>query len=254
MAGLDGWRHLHLESIDSTNTEAMRRASDGDPGNLWITAGEQTAGKARRGRDWVSEQGNLYSSLLIFDVGETAMLATLPLVIALALHKAIIACAPVREDQLKIKWPNDLLLNGKKLSGILLETTADKSGRQAVIIGCGVNCAHFPDNPLYPATSLHAEGVIVQPDDLFQHYAKQMAETLKSWNRGAGFANIRREWLARATGIGEAVTARFDDAEIVGTFQDMDAEGRLVLTDAEGAEHRISAADIFFGTSSGLGA
>ncbi len=254
IVGLDGWRHTHLDYIDSTNAEAMRLATEGDAGQLWITASEQTAGKARRGRGWVSKPGNLYASLLLFDVASPEVISNLPLVTAVALHRAILDGAPVREDQLRIKWPNDLLLDGKKLSGILLESTLDPAGRQAIVIGCGVNCSHFPDNPLYPATSLQAEGIVLQPEILFLKLAQHMAEMLAAWDRGNGFATIRRDWLARAKGVGEPLTARFEDGEITGIFRDMDEDGRLVLVADDGTEHRISAADIFFGNIRGLGA
>jgi len=251
---LSGWRHLSLDDVGSTNVVALENANIGDPGKLWVTARSQSAGKARRGRQWVSEPGNLYASLLLIEPASSDALATLPLVASLALHKAIAGLVPELGAGLKIKWPNDVLLNGKKLSGILLEAAPDKHGRLAVIIGMGVNCAHFPDNPLYPATSLLAEGHTVTSDDLFQKLAASMAQELRIWSQGAGFSITRREWLDRAHGQGQMITARFPDSEIHGRFIDLDENGFLLLEEKGGSLRQISAADIFFGNSTPNGA
>ena len=244
--GLDGWRHLKLGSVDSTNTQAMKLGMDGDPGKLWITATEQLGGKARRGRSWVSKPGNMYASLLLVDVAEPQNISTLPLVVSLALHRAISGFLP-EPEKLRIKWPNDLLFDGKKISGILLEGATDKSRRLLSVIGCGVNCRHFPDNPIYPATSFAEEGIDIPPEDLFSALSIELASALEQWCGGTRFSPIREAWLKRATGLGGVVVARFPDHEITGEFQDMDAQGRLVIKDADGQIHAIAAADIFFG-------
>lgn len=251
---LPGWRHLALETVGSTNAEALQMALDGDGGQLWITADEQTKGRARRGRDWVSKPGNLYASLLLVDPAPSENLTTLPLVVSLALHKAIVSCLPSLAERLRIKWPNDILLDGKKLSGILLEASSDKHGRLAVVIGCGVNCKHFPDSPLYPATSLEQQGMELNPVNLFQRFAKCMAQELRIWAEGAGFAIIRQEWLERAQGIGSDIVARFPDHEVRGRFLDIDQTGMLLLQDDDRQVQKISAADIFFGNSGAIGA
>ncbi|NKB51347.1 MAG: biotin--[acetyl-CoA-carboxylase] ligase [Rhizobiaceae bacterium] len=245
--GLAGWRHMALAETDSTNAQAMKLAGSGDPGRLWITAESQSAGRARRGRSWDSKPGNLYASLLLIDPAKSDALATLPLVVSLALYEAIIAAIPDLEGRLKIKWPNDLLLDGKKLSGILLEAQPDGFGRTAVVIGCGVNCRHFPDNPMYPAISLSAAGVDLASTDLFRHLAASMAQQLRVWAEGKGFSIIRRDWLDRSQGLGKDIVARFSDREITGKFVDLDEDGLLLLCDDMGQMHKISAADIFFG-------
>ena len=252
--GLIGWRHLSLGCVGSTNHEALKCANAGDTGRLWVTAVEQTEGRARRGRSWVSEPGNLYASLLIIDLAEPEALATLPLVVSLALHGALVDARPELAPRLKIKWPNDILLDGKKLSGILLEAQPDSFGRVAVIIGCGVNCRHFPEDPLYPATSLVASGVELDADELFSALALAMARELRVWSSGQGVAITRRDWLDRCHGLGQQIVARFTDREITGKFVDLDDEGLLLLCDNEKQIHRISAADIFFGNSGTVGA
>jgi len=249
LEGLDGWRHLALGQVGSTNVEAMELAGAGDEGQIWVTAESQTAGKARRGRSWISKPGNLYASLLLIDPAPANLVHGLPLVTSVALHRALCELFPAADKDLKIKWPNDLLLRGKKLSGLLLEASTDAAGRRTVVVGCGVNCVHFPDNPLYPATSLEAEGFALPPVAVFLHFARAMAEMLNIWDRGRGIAKIRQDWLSRAKGVGEKVTARFDDYEISGRFEALDEDGYLILVEDTGQRHHISAADIFFGNS-----
>ena len=253
IADLPGWRRLALDTVESTNADAFKLAQHGDPGQVWITANRQTKGRARRGRHWVSEPGNLYATLLLIDPAPSENLVTLPLVISLALHKALVTCLPEIADGLKIKWPNDVLLNGEKLSGILLEASPDGHGRLAVVIGCGINCEHFPDDPLYPATSLLHNGTPLHREKLFDQFSLSMAHELRIWSRGAGFSIIRKEWLDRAHGVGDAIVARFPDKTISGRFLDIDHDGMLLLEDHDRHVQKISAADIFFGESAASG-
>ena len=240
--------------MGSTNSEALEHAKAGDVGQLWISATEQISGKGRRGREWVSKPGNLYASVLLIDPCDSQSLTSLPLVASLALHKALVTLKPELEPGLKIKWPNDILLHGKKLSGILLEATRDPQNRLAVVIGFGVNCQHFPENPLYPATSLARHGADISPSELFPHLARAMAAELRIWAGGNGFSILRGEWLERSIGRGDKITARFPDHEISGIFVDIDADGFLLLQDENQIVQQISAADIFFGNSDTSGA
>ncbi|WP_341760144.1 biotin--[acetyl-CoA-carboxylase] ligase [Candidatus Endowatersipora endosymbiont of Watersipora subatra] len=247
----EGWRSRHFIRVCSTNVVAAEIANEGDPGHLWITADEQTNGKARRGRKWISEHGNLYASLLLIDPVPANRLSNLPLVASLALHRTITEFLPNNRQDLQcslvIKWPNDLLFDGKKLSGLLLEATLDRYHRMAVIIGFGVNCAHSPDNPLYPATSLSEIGCSVNPMVLKKVLARHMASELFLWNKGYGFNLTRKAWLERAFGLGKQVIAKMDDYEVTGRFQTIDDEGFLILKKDDGSSQKISAADIFFG-------
>jgi len=254
ISSLPGWRHLALKSVGSTNVVALEQAASGGRGQIWVTAEEQLQGKARRGREWVSRPGNLYASLLLIDPAEPDRLATLPLVVSLALHKAMLEVAPQFSDSLAIKWPNDILLYDKKVSGILLEATKLKDGRLAVVIGCGINCQHFPDNPLYPATSFQAEGFKLEPEVLFAALAQTIATELRIWSQGAGFSIVRKEWLERSKGLGEPIIVRFPDREIAGTFVDIDKDGFLMLQSENGVVQPISAADIFFAQTGEFGA
>ncbi|WP_040304475.1 biotin--[acetyl-CoA-carboxylase] ligase [Ahrensia sp. R2A130] len=245
MKGLPNWRRLALGDVGSTNTVAMDAAQGGDAGQLWVTAKRQLQGKARRGRAWVSEEGNLYASLLLVDPAPADAIGQLPLVASVALHRAVVAAVPEAKTRLTIKWPNDLLLDGKKLSGMLLEA-AQIGERHNIVIGCGINCGHHPGEGLYPSTSVAESIAPLEPAALFPHLAREMADALHRWNRGAGFAAIRDDWLSRAAGLGQPITARFSNHEKSGIFDSLDEDGYLVLRGQNGTQ-RISAADIFFG-------
>ncbi len=244
--GLPGWRHLPLGDVGSTNTEAMRLAMQGETGNLWVTARRQLEGKGRRGRPWVSEAGNLYASLLLTDPAPKGALANLPLVAAVGVYDALRPYFAHAPYALTIKWPNDILVDGAKINGILLESAELPAGRFAVVIGCGINCAHHPLETNYPATDLTACGIDVSPEELFARLARSMADTLALWNQGAGFAAIRDKWLLAARGIGELVTINQAEGVVTGLFEDIDREGYLRLRLDDGTRIKISAGDLFF--------
>jgi BirA family transcriptional regulator, biotin operon repressor / biotin---[acetyl-CoA-carboxylase] ligase len=254
--GVPGYRHDPRGETGSTNSDALTAGRWGDPGNLWITATRQISGKGRQGRAWVSELGNLYASLLLVDPAYNASaLGTLPLAVAVAVHGTLATLAGKSRHDLKIKWPNDILVDGKKICGILLESAVLEDGRFAVAIGIGINIAHHPDPALYQATDLNQLGIKTSPEDLFPQLASTMAATLDVWNRGRGFPQIRAEWLRLAKGQGEMITANLPNGPIQGRFGDIDGEGRLVLTLQNGQTRSISAGDVFFApapSSSGL--
>ncbi|MFB2552297.1 biotin--[acetyl-CoA-carboxylase] ligase [Ensifer soli] len=243
----DAYRHEAIDEIDSTNSAALTRARAGEAGGLWITAGRQTGGRGRRGRAWVSERGNLYASLLLIDPAPVERLHSLPLAVAVALHRAVSAVLPAEGAPVRLKWPNDVLIGGAKTSGILLEGEKLVDGRYALVIGCGVNIAHAPDNGLYTVTSLGAEGGAVSPDELFAHLFVAMAEVLDLWDEGRGIGRVIAEWTAVAAGIGERITVNLPDRSLPGRFAGLDHEGRLILIPDEGAPIHIAAGDVFFG-------
>ncbi len=246
--GLPGWRLTELDETGSTNADALAAAKSGDPGRLWISAARQVQGKGRQGRPWVSERGNLYCSLLLIDPAhDLEKLGTLPLAVACAVHGALASLPGAGRHEFRIKWPNDILANGKKISGILLESLALEEGPLAVSIGIGINCAHHPDPALYQATDLAELGLATKPDALFQHLAHNMAATLGAWNHGKGFPQIRSEWLNLAGGIGEKINVNLPAGQLEGVFEDIDAAGRLVLRLQNSEIRHISAGDVFFG-------
>ncbi len=248
-----------LAAVGSTNDEARSRARAGARGPLWITAQTQTAGRGRGGRAWFSPPGNLYASLLLTDPSPIERAPELAFVAALAVRDAIAAEAPGLAPQLSFKWPNDLLLDGEKCAGILIEgellPPASRQGpkpKQAfvVVIGIGVNCAHHPpamsaDAPSYPATDLAVHAAPMPPERLFLRLSSTMCRRLSQWDRGRGFAAIRRDWLASARGIGETVTVRNGKAGTAGRFAGLDPAGRLVLQLPDGTVETVAAGDVF---------
>ncbi len=227
------------DTIASTNADALERASAGERGPLWITAKRQTAGRGRRGRTWVSEPGNLYATLLLTDAAPPERAAELSFVAALAVHDAVGARIPGLAARLALKWPNDVLIDGNKFAGILIEG----EGRAAAI-GIGVNCVHHPAGTAFPATDLAAAGVRATPDSVFAALAPAMIGRLVQWNRGAGFAAIRTDWLKRAFALNEAIVVAAADGERSGRFETIDDTGRLVLRRADGTAETVTAGDV----------
>jgi len=223
----------------STNADLLALACAGQPEGIWLRAKRQTAGRGRLGRAWVSPPGNLYASLLVRLRPTDPPAATLALVTAVALDEAITVFLP-DHTALHLKWPNDLLLDGAKLSGILLERADD-----AVVIGIGVNLAHHPDLPDRATTSLAAQGVAVDPAALLDVLADTMAQWLARW-RSEGLASVRARWLERAHPIGTALTARLPDGGAIdGLFDGLGEDGALILRLPSGERRTIHAADVF---------
>ncbi len=243
------YRHIAFDSIGSTNQHALSLALQGEAGNLWVTAGEQTKGVGRRGRAWSSQQGNLFASLLLIDPASMSEIGHLPLLTATAVHRAIEDVLPPHmRAQLRIKWPNDLLWSEQKICGILLESSTLADGRLAVVIGIGVNCRTHPDTTegLAAADLSQSSGYDVSPDGLFDRLAFHMDERLSVWNRGAGLAAIREDWLDRVRGVGAPVVVRLPNEEIEGIFERLDESGGLVLLLADGNRRVIYAGDVFW--------
>jgi BirA family transcriptional regulator, biotin operon repressor / biotin---[acetyl-CoA-carboxylase] ligase len=238
-----GARLIAYDTIGSTNEEALRLSRTGERGPLWVTAKTQTAGRGRRGRTWVSEPGNLYASLLLADPSPPDRFPELSFVAALALHDAVTARVPGLATRVALKWPNDLLIDRNKFAGILVEGEG-----ATVVIGLGVNCAHHPDGTEHPATDLAAAGVRATPDSLFAPLSAAMAARLGQWDRGTAFATIRTDWLSRAAGVGKPIRVKTDNGELSGTFEALDASGRLVLRLPDGTMQAVAAGDVFITT------
>lgn len=234
--------HLAFDTLDSTNAEALRRAREGETGPLWITAARQTAGRGRRGRAWTSAPGNLFASLLLSDPAPIPEASQISFVAALAVHDAVCAVAPALAPRLALKWPNDLLCGGRKLSGILVE--GETRHGLTVVVGVGVNCAHHPDDTLYPATDLDAEGEPASAAAVFAALSAAMRARLAEWDRSRGFASIRDAWLARGPAPGAPLMVRFEGTETAGRFETIDTHGNLLITGNEGVQ-KIAAGDVF---------
>jgi BirA family transcriptional regulator, biotin operon repressor / biotin---[acetyl-CoA-carboxylase] ligase len=239
-----GYRLSVHDTLASTNAEALTLARSGERGPLWIVARQQSAGRGRRGNAWVSPPGNLYATLLLTDPAPPECAPQLSFVAVLALHDAIAACAPSVGKALALKWPNDLLCGGAKLAGILIEGERTNEAL-AVAIGMGVNCISHPSQTSYPATDLKGEGTAIDAATVFEALTASLVQRLAAWRRGAGFAAIRADWMARAAGMGGDMRARLPDREIVGRGEGLDAHGRLLLRLPDGSVQAIAAGDVF---------
>lgn len=247
-----GYSVHHFAEIDSTNSEALRLANAGTIDKCWIVADRQSQGRGRRGRAWVSKPGNLYTSLLISPNKSLAEAATLSFVAGIAMHRAILDLAPQATGLIKLKWPNDLLLDGKKITGILVESnTNGREENPVIVVGWGVNCTNFPDVAQYQATSLAHSGFNISAKELFSQLATRFDEYYRVWLKDNGFAEIRAIWLKHAAGIGKQIIVRFADHEKSGIFEALDERGQLILRESNNQKTIVTAGDIFFSGAGG---
>jgi len=236
-------RLLALDAVDSTNEEARRRARAGAAEGTAVVATSQTAGRGRLGRRWESPPGNLYCSLLLRPECPPDRAANLSFAAALALADALTPLLPDGVD-LRFKWPNDVLLDERKVAGILLESGITDGRLDWVVVGAGVNVASFPREAMYPATSLAAMGCRgVTPREVMEAYFDHIRRWYGRW-REQGFEPLRGAWLARAAGLGRPLDVRVGDERIRGRFADLDAEGALVL-EMDAGIRKVTAGDVF---------
>ncbi len=231
---------LVFETIDSTMEEARRRFAAGVAGRVWIVAGEQTAGRGRQGRAWVSPPGNLHLSLLMPTLTPPRDQPKIGFAAGAALAGAARALLPP-EAEVCLKWPNDLLVDRAKAAGLLLEGLG---GGTAIAIGIGVNIVAHPPNTPYPATHLAAHTPGIGRDAVFERLASALVDELAAFSDGRGFALTRQRWLGFAAHRGRRIVVRQEDSTIEGVFRDIDAEGRLILATGQG-EALIAAGDVF---------
>lgn len=229
-----------VEETASTNVDMLALANAGEPEGIWLRAETQADGRGRMGRRWHSPIGNLYASTLVRLQPHDPPAATLALVAAVTLHEVIAAYAS-ENSLVIIKWPNDLLINGAKLAGILLERA-----NEAVVIGVGVNLGFHPVGLDRPVTSLAAQGVDAPDPHYFcEDLARAFAHWLARW-RGVGLHVIREAWLQGAHPAGTALTANLGDGtSIDGLFDGLEADGALRLRLADRSLRVIHAADVF---------
>ena len=238
-----GHRLAYFDTIDSTNAEALRRAEAGERGPLWICAAEQFAGRGRMGRGWMSPAGNLHASLLLRTACPVDTALQLVFVAGLAVHDAVSDLCP---EPLQLKWPNDLLLAGRKLAGVLIESVGAGEGTGAtVVVGTGLNLASHPEEALRPATDLAAHSIALKAPEALQRLAVATAAWLEVWGEGAGFEKIRRSWEEKALPVGEEIRVRVNDDERLGTYAGIDGMGALRMIETDGSEARITTGDVF---------
>ncbi|GLK69502.1 biotin--[acetyl-CoA-carboxylase] ligase [Hansschlegelia plantiphila] len=241
-----------FDTVGSTNAEGLALAREGR-GPAWVVARSQTAGRGRRGREWSTERGNLAASFATTLDVAPATAATLGFVAGLALETALRQVAKslqARDARPELKWPNDVIVDGAKLAGILLEADALADGRLAVVVGIGVNVVSAPEDLPYPATSLAARGDEVEAEQLFTALADSLVGWLEVWDSGRGLAAVRKAWMARAAGLGSQVAVELGGRTIRGRFESIDDSGRLVIRAQTGVATAISAGDVYFGSAS----
>lgn len=240
-------RHV-LPVTDSTNAHALREAP-ALSGPAWFLGLEQTAGRGRRARAWVSPRGNFHGSLLLFPAERPDQVALRSFAAALALRDALVTLTGLPQA-FSLKWPNDVLLNGAKVAGILLEASSTGAGVQALAIGIGVNLIAHPDQSVLeegalPAVSLLSEtGMRVTPEAFLDALAPAYAKWEAVFT-AQGFAPLREAWLSQAAKIGEQIRARTGKDTFYGVFETIDSQGNLILATATG-QMAIPAAEVFF--------
>ncbi len=239
-----GARLETFDTIDSTSAEAKRRAAAREAGPLWILAGEQTAGYGRRGREWDMGAGNFAGTFLFSPEGDPASFGQLSFVAAIAVLFALSEYA--RDGVLALKWPNDILCGGAKISGLLLERI-DHDDKALVALGIGVNIAAAPDDLPYPAAKLidAMDGAPPTPEELVVRIDHHFWNMYMAWGK-LGFAQIRETWLKHARGVGEPIVVRLPGEELRGYFEGLDETGALILRQGDACRY-ITAGEIMFG-------
>lgn len=239
---------IALDEVDSTSTMAKRLcAADAEHGTL-VWARQQTAGRGRLGRTWISPPGNLYVSLILRPDADAARATGLTFATAVAVAEAVEALLP-GEAAVRCKWPNDVMVGDRKIAGILLESATTPGGLvEWVVIGIGLNVAsHPPDSEtMYPATSLREAGAAeVSVEEALPVLCRGLDRRLRCWVN-EGFAPIRAAWLDRAHGLGAPVAIRCGEGTLRGVFRGLDQDGALIL-DQGGALSRVTAGDVMPG-------
>jgi BirA family biotin operon repressor/biotin-[acetyl-CoA-carboxylase] ligase len=238
-------RILAFEDIDSTNAEARRLAEAHEVGPLWITALRQHAGRGRRGRLWETGEGNLAATYLFSTSKPPAEAAQMSFVAALAV--ADLADAFVPPALVKLKWPNDPMIDGRKTAGILVESGSLGPEGTWLAIGCGVNLARAPTDANRPVTTFadHMSARPPTPRQALEGLAEAMTHWREVWEMG-GFAPIAAAWSARAYGLGEPCVAHLTGESLRGVAEGLDLDGALRLRLENGSLRRITAGDVFF--------
>ena len=241
------FRLVEMDEIDSTNEEAKRLACSGAADGTLVWSYRQTAGRGRRGRGWTSEPGNLYASFVLRPDCTPLQAAQLTFVAALAVRDMLTIFLN-NSDAIACKWPNDVLVGGRKISGILLESSTAGSGVvDWLVLGVGVNLRHHPDiGGRHPATDLSAEGAgAVAESSALEALAIAFAERRSEWLQG-GFEAVRNAWLKHAYGLGQITQIKLENASHSGLFAGIDESGALRLMGDGCVEQLFVAGEVTF--------
>jgi BirA family transcriptional regulator, biotin operon repressor / biotin---[acetyl-CoA-carboxylase] ligase len=229
----------HYPTIDSTNLEAHRLFSTGERGPLFLLADEQTAGKGRLDRNWASLRGNCYSTLILPVKADVQAIPQIGFVAALAVADVVHQHS---KGKPQLKWPNDVLVQGAKIAGILCEVLSLQP--QTMAIGCGINVAHSPSGLPYPATCLAAIGATTDRNSVFQSYREALSYWLGQWNNGQNFLAIREAWVKQAIGIGETVSMIVGSRHLTGNFETITEQGAILLKPVDSPHQILHAGDL----------
>jgi BirA family biotin operon repressor/biotin-[acetyl-CoA-carboxylase] ligase len=237
------FRAVALEETGSTNDDATSAARNGVPEGTLIMARRQTRGRGRRGRAWVSPDGNLHLSVVLRPNVPPSRAGELAFVTALA---AAEACASLtRGADVRCKWPNDVLVDGRKAAGLLIESSIAGGTLEWIVAGIGINLAAHPEDAEYPATHLAAHaGRAIPVGEGVAALCAAFVGRYDEWRR-EGFKPIRESWLARAAGIGQPIRVRLDAESFTGTFTGLGGDGALIVTLADGTRRWVTAGDVF---------
>jgi len=242
----EGFRLHHVETTGSTNDEAAKLALAGAPSGTIVLADRQTAGRGRLGRHWQSTAGNLHASIILRPDCSLQAAAQLSLLAGVALADSLVS-EGLDDRSIKLKWPNDVLIDGAKVAGILLESAGDKRGRLTyVILGIGVNLVWSPRDVGYPVTSLSAAGFAGRsPASWLSTYVGRLSYWLDRWQQD-GFADVRGAWCERSYGLGGPIRLRLDREDVDGRFIDLTDAGALLIERTDGSRRELTAGDVVF--------
>jgi len=242
-----GYTLVCLDHIDSTNAEALRRAEKGQSKPLWIIANHQSQGRGRRGRKWITAPGNLFATLLLNWSGPRTVLSELSFVTA-------VSCADMLENlieqsrseaKIRLKWPNDILLDDAKVGGILIETSGVNTSSIAIAIGIGLNIANHPTEALaYPTTDFAQAGLKVTSSEVFENLAMRFDHYFCQWQQKSGFEAIKQRWLDFGPSIGQHLKVNTGTGIITGNFAGLDDHGGLLISLSDGSQQTVLAGDV----------
>lgn len=260
-----GYRLHGYDSVGSTSSEAARAAEAGDVGDVWFAALRQTEGRGRRGRQWETPSGNLAASLLVVPQCDPALAATLGFVAGVALNRALVRFVPDTQvkfgidgadisggGRVALKWPNDVLADGAKLAGILLEAINRRDRPMAIVIGIGVNVVAAPQGLPYPAASIADLGWSARAEDILAALSDEWVDVYELWDGGRGIAEVLELWRASAAGIGAPVAVNRDGEVVRGIFETIDNTGRLIVRAEDNSRVAITAGDVHFGATASV--
>lgn len=230
-----GWNIVRLASVESTMNEARRLAAAGAAELSVVRADVQTGGRGRLGRNWASPVGNVYSTAILRPAIPTHRAAELSLVAAVAVADTVARFA----EPVRLKWPNDALLDGAKVAGILLESVIEGAELSAVLVGIGINVATAPELPDRPTARI----ANADADTIFTALLEALEDRYRQW-RADGFGNIREAWLARGPDLGAPVTVGQGNERIEGRFAGLGNDGVLLIELAGGGVRRVASGDV----------